>query len=402
MTGPKTPAKARPAPETTLFLYGTLRHTPLLDIVAAGGVLSVCAAWLPGHLAFRAAGHDYPLIAAANGHLAEGLVATLTEDARARLDFYEGGHGYGVRAVSVETEDGARRAMVYWPPEGGPEAAEPWDLAAWVRARGDLQCLAAGYAMEMFGRQSAEKVAKRFPSLLARAQAQLNAQAGQVPTTLRRAAQPGDLDIASRETVYADFFAVEEMRLRHRSFGGAMTEEMHRAVFISADAATVLPYDPERDRVLLIEQLRMGPILRGDPQPWSLEAIAGRIDPGETPEETALREAREEAGLSLQRLIPIGGYYPSPGAKSEFLHSFIGLADLPDTAAGLGGLLEEGEDIRAHVISFDALMALVESGEAGNGPLILSALHLARLRDELRAERSVVFARKRGDGNLSG
>lgn len=395
MTAPSLPPDTAPDRAAPLFVYGTLRHPPLLRIVAGEDIAEPAAAWLPGHLAFRASGHDYPMIAPAPGHVAEGLLIHLTAQARARLDFYEGGHGYGIRSVQVDTEDGPRRAEVYWPPDSGPDPAEPWTLATWVTQRGALQCLAAQDAMALFGSQSAEQVAARFPSVLARAQARLNAQADAVPTDLRRAAQPGDIDILSHATPYADFFSVEELRLRHRTFSGGMTQPLHRAVFVSADAATVLPYDPERDRVLLIEQLRMGPIVRGDPQPWSLEAIAGRIDPGETAEHAARREAREEAGLDLNRLIPLGGYYPSPGAKNEFLYSFIGLADLPDGAAGLGGLLAEGEDIRAHVVSFDTLMGLIDSGEAGNAPLILSALHLSRLREDLRAERKVVFTRGR-------
>jgi nudix-type nucleoside diphosphatase (YffH/AdpP family) len=375
----------------TLFLYGTLRHLPLLDIVA-GERVPVRAGWLPGHLAYRVAGEDYPMIAPASGRVAEGLIVTLSDTARARLDFYELGHGYGTRTLMAETEQRAVAVTLYWPDQSVLQPAEPWDLRGWVDRDAELQCLAAAEAMTMFGRQSPQRVAERFASLRARAQARLNAREA-APTTLRRRAAPGDMQIARHVTTYADFFSVEELHFRHRTFSGGMSAPLHRAGFISADAATVLPYDPVRDRVLLIEQLRVGPILRGDPQPWSLEAIAGRIDPGETPEQAALREAREEAGLSIDRLIPLGGHYPSPGAKNEFLYSFIGLADLPDTAAGLGGLLAEGEDIRAHVIGFDQLMDLVESGEAGNGPLILSALHLARKRDELRAERDVVFTR---------
>ena len=150
------------------------------------------------------------------------------------------------------------------------------------------------------------------------------------------------------------------------------------------DAAVVLPYDPFRDRVLLIEQFRMGPYGRGDPQPWLLEAIAGRIDGAETPEDAARREAREEAGLELRDLLPASNYYPSPGAKAEFLYTYIGLANLPDGIAGIGGAQGENEDIRAHVVSFDVLMDLVASGEITAGPLVLLAHWLAARRPALR------------------
>jgi 8-oxo-dGTP pyrophosphatase MutT (NUDIX family) len=124
--------------------------------------------------------------------------------------------------------------------------------------------------------------------------------------------------------------------------------------------------------------------VRGDAQPWQLEAIAGRIDPGETPEDAARREAVEEAGLVLDALLPVAQYYPSPGICAEFLYSYVAVTDLPDGAAGVFGVEGEAEDIRGHLISFDALMALVASGEAGNAPLILTAYWLAQNRDRLR------------------
>jgi 8-oxo-dGTP pyrophosphatase MutT (NUDIX family) len=115
-----------------------------------------------------------------------------------------------------------------------------------------------------------------------------------------------------------------------------------------------------------------------------LEAIAGRVDPGETPQEAARREAVEEAGLALGELLEVASYYPSPGAKAEYLYSYVALTDLPDGTAGTFGLATEAEDIRGHLISFDQLMALVRSGEAANAPLILSALWLERERSRLR------------------
>jgi len=81
----------------------------------------------------------------------------------------------------------------------------------------------------------------------------------------------------------------------------------------------------------------------------------------------------------------VGRYYVSPGAVTEYLVSYIGLADLPDSAEGVSGLAAEAEDIRAHVVSFDQLMAMVESGEVANAPLLISAQWLALHRARLRA-----------------
>ncbi|MGB5870909.1 MAG: NUDIX domain-containing protein, partial [Albidovulum sp.] len=183
---------------------------------------------------------------------------------------------------------------------------------------------------------------------------------------------------------YAAYFSVEEYALRYRRFDGEMSAELERAAFISGDAAIVLPYDPIRDRVMVIEQFRVGPYARGDANPWLIEAIAGRVDGGESPEEAARREAVEEAGLTLEKLIAGPDYYPSPGAKAEYLYSFVGIADLPDAAAGTGGLEDEDEDIRSHVIPFAQLMALIASGEVNNAPLIILAYWLDGQRPALR------------------
>jgi hypothetical protein len=71
---------------------------------------------------------------------------------------------------------------------------------------------------------------------------------------------------------------------------------------------------------------------------------------------------------------------------AEYLYSFVGLADLPDGSAGLGGLAEEHEDIRAHLLPFDDLMALVDSGEVQTAPLLVTIYWLAANRERLRAD----------------
>jgi ADP-ribose pyrophosphatase len=198
--------------------------------------------------------------------------------------------------------------------------------------------------------------------------------------TLRRRTGPGDVQVLAKRRPYTGFFAVEEYDLRFRRFDGGMSDVVSRTAFVTGDAVTVLPYDAVRDRVLLIEQFRPAPFVRGDAECWSLEAIAGRVDAGETPEDAARREAVEEAGLALGDLLFVAGYYPSPGAVAEYLYSYVALTDLPDGIAGVFGLDGEAEDIRGHLVSFDALMGLVQSGEINNAPLVLTALWLARER----------------------
>ncbi|MFP4275015.1 MAG: NUDIX domain-containing protein, partial [Paracoccaceae bacterium] len=184
---------------------------------------------------------------------------------------------------------------------------------------------------------------------------------------------------------YVAHFAMEEAALSFRRFDGSMSPVVERTALVATDAALVLPYDPRRDRVMLLEQFRVGPWLRADPRPWCLEPVAGRVDPGETPEATAHREAREEAGLTFSTLHPVSRSYPSPGCSSEFFHIFVGLTDLPDATAGHGGLAEEAEDIRLHLFSFDQVMDLAERQALAVAPLLLAVYWLSRHRERLRA-----------------
>ena len=129
----------------------------------------------------------------------------------------------------------------------------------------------------------------------------------------------------------------------------------------------------------------MGPYGRGDPRPWVLEPVAGRMDATDTPESCAYRECREEANIDLKSLKKISSHYCSPGDSTEYFHLFLGLCDLPDDTATQGGLDSEDEDIRIHLLSYAQAMELLETGEADNGPLVLSLLWLSKNRERLRA-----------------
>ncbi|MFV0490382.1 MAG: NUDIX domain-containing protein [Pseudorhodobacter sp.] len=365
-----------------LFIYGTLCHLPLLHMVL-GRDPAIRPACLPDHAVHWAEGGNFPMIKAARGAVARGvLIEDLDAEDRARLDFYEGPYGYETTLRNVMTGEGEEiEALVYFPHPGLWQPAASWSLQDWVRDWGAIVVATAG---DMMAHYPVPVPDYRRRPMLVRGASRVLAARSPAPTRIRRRCEPGDIRITARREPYARFFAVEEYDLSWREFDGGFSREATRAIFLSGDAVTVLPYDPVRDRVLLVEQFRMGPFGRGDPQPWLLEPIAGRIDPGETPEEAARREAMEEAGLVLSDLIPIRNYYPSPGAKAEYHHSFLAVTDLPDDAAIVGGEDSEIEDIKGHLLSFEVMMELLGSGELNNAPMLISALWLERERSRLR------------------
>ncbi|MBD3679401.1 MAG: gamma-glutamylcyclotransferase [Rhodobacteraceae bacterium] len=371
---------------TPLFFYGTLQHLPLLETILGGARAKLTPAWFPDHEVLWAKDEAFPMIQSAPGKRAEGLlVEDLDADGVARLDFYELGFGYELQDVTVETESGPAPARVYFPEPGLWTPGDPWSLQDWADRWGDLTCIAAKEELEHFDAGfSAEEVVRRDPQIRQRAAARLNASLAEPPAKVRADLGRGDISVTSHTRPYTEYFAVEEMRLTHRQFDGTTSPEVRRAAFVQGDAVTVLPYDPVRDRVLLVEQFRFGPFVRGDKRPWQLEAVAWRLDPGETPEDTARREAAEESSLNLGDLHLVAEYYPSPGAITEYVYSYVAMADLPDGAGGIGGLDTEHEDIRNHVLSFADAFALIASGEIVNAPLILTLQWLSTHRERLR------------------
>ena len=369
---------------TPVFLHGALLDPELRRIVL-GAEPAVRSAVLPDHVTAVQSVEGIPTLRPQRGARTEGVLVDAWPDpgARARLDAFLSVHGQAPAVLSVETENGTERAEVHLAPAERRDLGQVVDQAEWLARRHALAAAVASEIMALLPVRPEAEIAGRLRQIAVRAQARLNARSV-APTTLRRQARPDDVRVSAFRQPYGAYFAIEEYDLDHLRFDGGRSDVVTRAVFISGDAVAVLPYDPRRDVVLLVEQFRAGPFARGDGQPWSLEAIAGRIDPGESPPEAAHRETSEETGVSLSELIPLGGYYPSPGAKAEFLYVFLELADLPDDTAGLGGAQDEGEDIRAHVIGFRHLMDLLDSGEVENGPLVVTALQLARRRDALR------------------
>lgn len=187
-------------------------------------------------------------------------------------------------------------------------------------------------------------------------------------TKLRQFSQQ-DLHLIKEETVYKGHFELKKMYFRHKLFSGEMSGEIVRELLIKGAAAAVIAYDPVRDSVVLVEQVRIGTYdPKSDASPWLLELVAGMVDKGnEDPAEVAIREAQEEAGLVVNQVEHALSIWDSPGGQLERLHLFLGLIDSSTVPSGAThGLEEEGEDILVHVVSREQAYQWVCEGKIDN------------------------------------
>ena len=191
------------------------------------------------------------------------------------------------------------------------------------------------------------------------------------------------VSLKAKRIMYRGFFSVEEHELSYQKFNKTQSNVVTRSALVSSDAVIVLPYDPINDRVLLIEQFRTGPYVKGDNNPWVLEPIAGLVDKGESPETAGLREAQEEAHLKMDKLELVARSYPSPGISTEFFHQYIGVVSLPKSTNLVSGLESESEDIRSHIFSYEEFSKMIVEGEIKVGPAILLGLWLSKNRKNL-------------------
>lgn len=177
-------------------------------------------------------------------------------------------------------------------------------------------------------------------------------------------------EILKNELLHDGFLKLQRLTLQHALFEGGTSRVLVRELMLRIPAAAVLVVDLSRQCCLLVEQFRVG--AHQADNPWCLELIAGLADKaGEPVTELIRREALEEAGVAVGRLEQITTYYPSPGGSNEQVTLFVGEADL-SAAGGVHGQLEEGEDIRSHLVPLADIPQLLGSGRINNAATLIA------------------------------
>ena len=135
-------------------------------------------------------------------------------------------------------------------------------------------------------------------------------------------------------------------------------------------ASAVLPFlgDPEGEdpTILLIRQYRYAA------DGFIYEIPAGRLEPGEPPEQCAVRELREETGCTAAKMEHLYTMYTTPGFTDERIHLFA--------ATGLErgeSALEQDEFVEVVPTAMSAALRLIRDGTINDAKTALSILYVA-------------------------
>ena len=176
--------------------------------------------------------------------------------------------------------------------------------------------------------------------------------------------------IINKKDLYSGFFKLKKLEFVHQKHDGSWTNKVDREIFSGAHVSTLLPYDPVRKEIVLIQQFRAGVISRYDDD-YLYEIVAGIIDENESPEETAIRECVEETGCKVNKITEINEYFPAPGSSESYYHLFLGEVNSFD-GERIMGLESENENILVKSYKVEQVRNMLKEKEIKNGLTLIA------------------------------
>jgi ADP-ribose pyrophosphatase len=186
-----------------------------------------------------------------------------------------------------------------------------------------------------------------------------------------------DVKVLKRETSYAGYLRVDQLKISIRHFEGGWSRPFQREVLMRPSGVGVLLHDPVTDQLLLVEQFRVGCLEDESNGPWTLELVAGMVDKDLSPEDIARLECQEEAGLFINELTYMLNYYNSPGCSAEKLSIYYATFDALTYQEGIHGVETENENIRTLLVPRATAMAALSVGRINNAMTIIALQWLA-------------------------
>jgi len=182
--------------------------------------------------------------------------------------------------------------------------------------------------------------------------------------------------IISKELILDDYFKVEKWIYQFENDNGELTQPVDRLMLKRADAAAVIIFNTDTERVLLIRQFRHSTYDKGPG--WIIEAVAGVIEQGEPSEDAVKREAIEEVGYKLRNIEKVATFYTSPGYTTERMFVYYAEVTNADKVAEGGGMEEENEYIETVAFTLDELNNAIQNDKLNDSKTIIAANYLLK------------------------
>jgi GDP-mannose pyrophosphatase NudK len=154
--------------------------------------------------------------------------------------------------------------------------------------------------------------------------------------------------------------------------------QRQREVYDNGNSAAILPYDPERNTVLLTRQLRL-PMFLQDGLESAVEACAGKLE-GESAEQRIKKEMEEELGYRIAEVERLFELYVSPGMIMEKVVFFTCAYSPTNKVSAGGGLAEEGEDIEVLERTVEQATTMIDAGEIVDAKTVILIQFLSERR----------------------
>ncbi|SMC28024.1 ADP-ribose pyrophosphatase YjhB, NUDIX family [Desulfacinum hydrothermale DSM 13146] len=131
------------------------------------------------------------------------------------------------------------------------------------------------------------------------------------------------------------------------------TGREHQVFVLESPAwVNVIPITAD-NQVVLVRQYRHG--IRD----LTLEIPGGVVDPGDSPEEAARRELREETGYEAERLVSLGHVQPNPAIQNNLCYTFLA----PGVRRAGPPHLDDMEDIQVVTLPLARIPEMIDRGE---------------------------------------
>lgn len=172
--------------------------------------------------------------------------------------------------------------------------------------------------------------------------------------------------MVSTQTVYEGII-VNVRRDKAELVDGRIT---NREVVEHPGGVCVFALDDEK-KVILVRQYRypMGEVV--------LELPAGKLEKGEDPSDSGLRELGEETGLVPGTYLPMGVSFSSPGILEERIHYFFA-TDLVQGPVHP----DDGEFLEIVRVPYEELREMARRGEIKDGKTLIGLLKASFLIEE--------------------